>query len=124
MYGQKPNLPVHLYFGTQKVDINAGTSTKFVQQLCERLKWAYKTAQHVTEKENQRHKCNYDHKIRCTQLGMGDKVLLKRTAFKGKHKIQDCWKDTVYHFEGQPYSRLPVFKIAPVAGEVRWKEYT
>ena len=56
MYSWKAHLPVYLYFGTQKADINAVISTKFVQQLCERLKWAYKTAQHVIEKENQRHK--------------------------------------------------------------------
>ena len=79
--------------------------------------WNDKTAQHVIEKENQRHKQNYDHKIRCTQLGVGDIVLLMRTAFKGKHKIQDHWEDTVYHVEGQPYASLPVFKIIPVAGE-------
>ena len=35
MYGQKPWLPVDLYFGTQKADMNATTSTKCVQQLCE-----------------------------------------------------------------------------------------
>ena len=40
MYGQKPQLPVDLYFGTQKVDMNVTTSIKFVQQLCDRLKWA------------------------------------------------------------------------------------
>ena len=54
MYGQKPQLPINLYLGTQKAGINATTSTKFVQQLCERVKWAYKTAPHVIEKENQR----------------------------------------------------------------------
>ena len=52
MYGQKPCLPFDLYFGTQKSDMNAATSTKFVQQLLERLKWAYKTAKHVIKKEN------------------------------------------------------------------------
>ena len=83
MYGLNPQLPVDLYFGTQKADMNA-TSAKPVQQLWERLKWAYKTAQHVIEKENKRHKQSYDHKIRCTQLGVGDMVLLKSTAFKGK----------------------------------------
>ena len=40
MYGQKTQLPVDLYFGTQNADMNAARSTKFVQQLCERLKWA------------------------------------------------------------------------------------
>ena len=66
MCDQKPRLPVDLYFGTQKADINATTRTKFVQQLCERLKWAYKTAQQIIEKENQGHKLNYEHNIRCT----------------------------------------------------------
>ena len=121
MYGQKPQLPVNLYFGTQKADMNVTTSTKFEQQFHERLKWVYKTAQHVIEKENQRDKWNYDHKIRCTQLGVGDMILLKRTAFMGKHKIQDHWEDTVYHVKGQPYAGLLVFKITPVAGKVRWK---
>ena len=97
MYGQKPQLPIDLYFGTWIADMNATTSTKFVQQLCERLKWAYKTAQHVIEKENKRHKQNYDLKVRCTQLGMGYMVLLKRMAFMGKYKIQDHWEKTIYH---------------------------
>ena len=120
MHGQKPQLPVDLYFGTQKADMNATTSTKFVQQLCERLKWAYKTAQHVIEKKDQRHKWNYNHKIRCTQLGMGDKVLLKRTVFKGKHKIQDCWED-IYHVEGNHMLGLWFSRSPQLQGKVRWK---
>ena len=99
--------------------MNATMSTKFVQQLHERMKWAYKTAQHVIKKENQRCKCNYDHKIRCTQLEEGDKVLLKRTVFKGKNKIQDCWEDTVYCVEWQLYAGLPVFKVVPEEGKVK-----
>ena len=38
MYGWKPQLLVNLYFGTQKADMNAAMSTKFMQQLHERLK--------------------------------------------------------------------------------------
>ena len=94
--------------------MNAATTTKFVQQLCETLKWAYKTVQQVIKKKNQRHKQNYDHKIRCNQLGVGNQVLLKRTAFKGNHKIQDHLENTVYCFEGQPYSGFPVFSITLV----------
>ena len=50
-YGQKPGLPVNLHSGIQRADMNATTSTKFVQQLYERLKWAYKTTQHVINKK-------------------------------------------------------------------------
>ena len=52
---------------------------------------------------------------------MGDKVLLRRTAFKGKHKIHDCWEDTVYHIQGQPYAGLLVIKITPLTGEGKVK---
>ena len=76
------------------------TSTTLGQQLWERLKWAYKTAQHVIDKENKRHKQNYDLKVRYAQLGVSDLVFLKRMAFKGKHKIQDHWKKTFYYVEG------------------------
>ena len=96
--------------------MNATTSMKFVQQLCDRLKWAHKTAQQVIEKETQRHKWNYDHKIRCTKLRVDDQGLLKKTAFKGKHKIQDHWEDTVCHVVGQSYHEMLVFRITLVAG--------
>ena len=45
----------------------------------------------------------------------------KRTAWKGKHKIQNSWEDTLYCAEGQPYIGLSVLKTAPVAGEGKVK---
>ena len=51
MYGWKPQLPVDLYFGTQKADMNSTTSTKFVQQLHERLKWPQKLQSIITGKQ-------------------------------------------------------------------------
>ena len=84
MYGWKPFIQ-SIYFGTQKADMNATTTTKFEQLLHKRLKWANKTVQHVIEKKNKRHKKNYNHEIRCNHLRVGDMVPLKRTAFKGKH---------------------------------------
>ena len=47
MHCKNPWLPVDLYFGTQRADMNATTSTKFMQQLLQRLKWAYKTTQNI-----------------------------------------------------------------------------
>ena len=51
------------------------------------------------------------------KLEVGDKVLLKCTAFKGKHKIQDKWKNTIYEVVEQPLSKLPVFKIQSTEGD-------
>ena len=44
---------------------------------------------------------------------ISDKVLLRHTAYKGKHKIQDHWEDTAYEVIDQPFENMPVFKIKP-----------
>ena len=52
---------------------------------------------------------------------VGGKVLLRRTAFKGKHKIQDCWKDTINEVVTQPFENMPVFKIKSQGDDDRVK---
>ena len=37
--------------------------------------------------------------------------MLKCTAFKGKHKIRDRWKNTIDQVTEQPLGKLPVYKI-------------
>ena len=44
------------------------------------------------------------------KLMIGDKVLLRRTAYKGKHKIQDHWEDTIYEVVEQPFQNMPFFQ--------------
>ena len=53
----------------------------------------------------------------CTKLEVGDKVLLKCTAFKGKQKIQDQWENIIYEVIEQPLGKLPVFKIQSMEGD-------
>ena len=50
-------------------------------------------------------------------MEVGDKVLLKCTAFKGKHKIQDCLENTIYEVVEQPLGKSPVFKIQSTEGD-------
>ena len=45
------------------------------------------------------------------KLMIGHKVLLRCTAYKGKHKIQDHWEDNIYEVAEQPFENMPVFKI-------------
>ena len=40
-----------------------------------------------------------------------DTVLLQCTTYKGKHKIQDWWENTVYEIIKQPFKNMPAFKI-------------
>ena len=54
-------------------------------------------------------------------MKVGDKVLLKCTAFKGKYKIQDAWENTIYQVIEQPLGKLPVFKIRSMEGDNKMK---
>ena len=47
---------------------------------------------------------------------MGDLVLVKQTAWKGRHKIQDRWENGEYQVVGQPTPGVPVYSVKSVAG--------
>ena len=51
-----------------------------------------------------------------TELEIGDLVLVIKTAWKGKHKIQDRWESDEYKVIGQSTPGVPVCKVDCVAG--------
>ena len=102
MFGWKPHLIIDILFGTNTADLKGNTSPKYVKNLKQRIEWVYKITKEVVKKEQEWNKQHYDHKV-------GDKVLLKHTAFKGKHKIQDRWENTIYEVIEQPLGMIPVF---------------
>ena len=51
MFGQKPHLPINILFGMNTADLKGNTSTKYVENLKRRIKWAYKTTNEVVKKE-------------------------------------------------------------------------
>ena len=110
-FGRKPHLSIDILIGTNTAELKGNTSTKYVENLKWRLEWVYKTANEVVKKEQEWNKWYYDGKTRWSKLEVGDKVLLKCTAFKGKHKIQDRWKNTIYEVIRQPIGKMPVFKV-------------
>ena len=50
-----------------------------------------------------------------------DKILLKCTAFNGKHKIQDRWENTTYEVMEQTIGKMPVFKIKSTESDKKTK---
>ena len=72
--------------GNQKVPPCKST---YVTQLKRRLWFAHKKAKQVASRQQARHKGLYDQRCRGTELEIGDLVLVRKTAWKGKHKIQD-----------------------------------
>ena len=102
-------------------DLKGNTSNKYVENLKWRREWAYKTANEVVKKEQEQNKWHYDGKVRWTQLKVGDKLLLKCTAFKGKPKMQDRWENTIYEVMEKPLGKIPVFKIKYMEGDDKTK---
>ena len=82
-----------------------------MEKLQKRLAWAIRKAQEVNEKENKRNKKCYDRKVRCSKLEVGNKVLVRQKAFKGKHKIQNKWDNIIYEVISQPIENFPVFTV-------------
>ena len=50
------------------------------------------------------------------ELEIGDLVLVRKTAWKGKHKVQDRWESDEYQVIGQPTPGIPVHKVQCAAG--------
>ena len=47
---------------------------------------------------------------------MGDLVLVKQTAWKGRHKIQNRWKDREYQVVDQPTPGIRVYTVRSLSG--------
>ena len=56
MFGRKPQLPIDILFGTNIAELKGNTSAKYVENLKQRLEWAYKTANEVVMKEQEQNK--------------------------------------------------------------------
>ena len=70
----------------------------------------------MANRQQARHKELYDRRCRGAALDIGDLVLVKKTAWKGKHKIQDRWESDEYQVIEQPTPGIPVYKVKCIAG--------
>ena len=55
MFGWKSHLPIDLIFGTNIANLK-GSSITYAENLKKRIAWAYKTANDVIKKEQERNK--------------------------------------------------------------------
>ena len=90
--------------------------SNYVSQLRRRLKFAHNKAKQIASKQQARHKGLYDRKCRGAILDVGDLVLVKQTAWKGRHKIQDRWEEDEYQVVDQPTPGIPVYVVKSIAG--------
>ena len=96
LFGREPRLSVDVEFGLQRGSQRGPLGeSNYVSQLRRRLKFAHNKAKPVASKQQARHKGLYDRKCRGATLDVGDLVLVKQTAWKGRHKIQDHWEEDI-----------------------------
>ena len=101
LFGREPRLPVDVDFelqrGSQKDSLG---ESNYVSQLKRRLQFAHKKAKQTAKRKQAKHRELYDQKCRGAELEVGDLVLVKQTAWKGRHKIQDRWEGEEYQVVG------------------------
>ena len=120
LFGREPRLPVEVEFGLQRGGQKGSPGeSNYISQLRRRLRFAHRKAKHMVQRQQARYRELYDMKCRGATLNVGDLVLVKQTAWKGRHKIQDRWESEEYQVVGQPTPGVPVFIQYRVLQEAR-----
>ena len=109
LFGREPRLPVDVEFGLQRGGQRGSPGeSNYISQLRRRLNFAHRKARHMAQRQQARHRGLYELKCRGAVLSVGDLVLVKHTAWKGRHKIQHRWESGEYQVVGQPTPGVPV----------------
>ena len=118
MFGRHPRLAVDAYLELQSPEQSEVRSKEhYATKLKKRLQFAYKVASNEARKNTDRHKRNYDLKVREATLDVGDRVLVRQVGFRGRHKIADRWEKTPYVVIQIPNKDVPVFKVQKESGD-------
>ena len=115
MYGRTPKIPIDVEFGVTFLEMSENSHQNYADKLKARLKWAYKVAHDINEKESARHKKYYDKKYKCMKILPGDLVLMRVKAFGDDHKIADQWEQIPYEVLEQT-DKGPMYKVRMIQG--------
>ena len=112
MFGWHPRLSVDAFLGTDIGHTEAAKDPKsYVRKLRGRMQYTYKVAAHEIDKNAAQNKARYDLKVRESKLELGDRVLVRKVGFQGKHKLADKWEKEPYLVTRIPNNDIPVFKV-------------
>ena len=111
MFGRHARLPIDVVLGIPEESMEENTYSDFIADLKNRLDYTYKLASKAADVSRGKQKKHYDKGIRHTQIFKGDRVLVRKTAFKGKHKLANKWESDPYIVLEQPNPDIPVFCI-------------
>ena len=82
-----------------------------------RLKSTLWEAQAQSTAEAHQQKQYYDRKIGAVNLKLGDLVLVKVDAWKGKRKIKDRWEEETWEVVHQITADVPSYEVANQHGQ-------
>ena len=117
LFGREPRLPVDVEFGLQRGGQKGSPGeSNYISQLKKRIQFAYRKAKCMAQKQQARHRGLYNLRCRGATLSVGDLVLVKQTAWKGRHRIQDRWEDREYQVVDQPTPGIPVYTVKSLTG--------
>jgi len=121
MFGRQPRLALDVVLGIISDDPVRQDYGQYVSKLQDSLRKAYELATKHTDVAQQRQKANHDLKARAAILEVGDRILVKILAVKGKCKIADKWEECPYLVLEQPNVEIPVYRVQREdrAGQVR-----
>jgi len=111
MFGRQPRLALDVVLGLVTTDLDEPDYCKYVSKLRDSLKQAYELASRNITAAQHRQKTNHDEKARAAVLEVGDHVLVKVLAVKGKNKIADRWENKPYIVLEHPNPDIPVYKV-------------
>ena len=109
MYGRQPRLPIDVLFSLQSKSEEKSYSD-YIADLRKKLHNSYELAIRASELAKEKNAQNY--RSRGASLKKGDRVLVKKLAFKdGRHKLADRWEEDVYIVINQVDPDIPVFDV-------------
>ena len=113
MFGRHPNLPIDVAMGIDRANSRSASPHRYVAELRSRLLKAYNSARKSSEASKTRHKELRDPRCHAAVLQKGDRVLVKKLAFTGKHKLADRWEPEIHQVVEQPNPDIPVYILQP-----------
>ena len=89
MFGSQPHLPVNFYFAMLRGAEKHWHVDSYVGEFCALLWEAFKEVQTQSTSKAERQKQYYGRKANAISLEVGDLVLAKADAYRGKRTVKD-----------------------------------
>jgi len=97
MFGRKPRLPFDTVFLSDRPDsFVAKKVSDYISDLRKRMEETRLVVKQHLERTKKKQAKYYNRKAKTVLISKGDRVLVRRVAFDGMHKLADTYEDDIY----------------------------